>query len=580
MSKMEVDATKVVSIFKEMADLLSIKGENPFRVRAYEKAAQALEHLPGDLENLYNQDKLKDIPGIGKGMLEKIATILNTGKFPAYEELKSEMPEGARELLFISEVGPKTIKLLYERAGVRNIKDLEAFVKSGKLRDLPGMGAKTEENILRGIKFYRTSKARILLGRAQPLVEEVIAELKNKASSWIERISPAGSLRRGKETIGDIDILVSSTNSHPIMNIFTQLSFVKEILAKGETKSSILTTQGLQMDLRVVLSDSFGAALQYFTGSKSHNINLRERAIKRGLKINEYGVFTQKGKKIAGKNEEEVYTSLDLPFIPPELREDRGEIEAAEKGRIPSLLREEEIKGDLHIHTKMSDGVNTIEELVEKAKSKGYEYIAISDHSFSLRVGRGLSIETLLAQREEIKKINSYLADFRVLAGSEVDIKKDGSLDYPDEILGKLDIVVAAIHTGFKQDKKTITSRVVKAMENPFVRIFAHPTGRLLGEREAYSIDLDKVLEVAKDRGVWLEINAQPQRLDLTDIWVMEAKKRGVKLAINTDAHNKGGLDFMSLGVATARRGWCEAPDVVNTLSLEKFLAYFTRVPS
>jgi len=572
---MEVDATKVVSIFKEMADLLSIKGENPFRVRAYEKAAQALEHLPGDLEDLYNHDKLKDIPGIGKGMLEKIATILNTGRLPAYEELKSEMPEGARELLFISEVGPKTIKLLYERAGVRNIKDLEASIKSGKLRDLPGMGAKTEENILRGIKLYRTSKARILLGRAQPLVEEVIAELKNKASSWIERISPAGSLRRSKETIGDIDILVSSTNSGPIINIFTQLSFVKEILAKGETKSSILTTQGLQMDLRVVLPDSFGAALQYFTGSKSHNINLRERAIKRGLKINEYGVFTQKGKKLAGKNEEEVYASLDLSLIPPELREDRGEIEAAEKGKLPSLLREEEIKGDLHIHTKMSDGVNTIEELVEKAKSKGYEYIAITDHSFSLRVAGGLSIETLLAQLEEIKKINSHLADFRVLAGSEVDIKKDGSLDYPDEILGKLDIVVAAIHTGFKQDKKTITSRVVKAIENPFVRIFAHPTGRLLGEREAYSIDLDKVLEVAKDRGVWLEINAQPQRLDLTDIWVMEAKKRGVKLAINTDAHNKGGLDFMSLGVATARRGWCEAPDVVNTLSLEKFLAYF-----
>lgn len=580
MGKNKVDATKVASIFKEMADLLSIKGENPFRVRAYEKAAGALEHLPGDLENLYNQDKLKDIPGIGKGMLEKIATILNTGKLPAYEELKSEMPEGARELLFISEVGPKTIKLLYERAGVRNIKDLEASIKSGKLRDLPSMGAKTEENILRGIKFYRTSKARILLGRAQPLVEEVIAELKNKASSWIERISPAGSLRRSKETIGDIDILVSSTNSGPIMNIFTQLSFVKEILAKGETKSSILTTQGLQMDLRVVLPDSFGAALQYFTGSKSHNINLRERAIKRGLKINEYGVFTQKGKKIAGRNEEEVYASLGLPLIPPELREDRGEIEAAEKGKLPSLLREEEIKGDLHIHTKMSDGVNTIEELVEKAKSKGYEYIAITDHSFSLRVGRGLSIETLLAQIEEIKKINSHLADFRVLAGSEVDIKKDGSLDYPDEVLGKLDIVIAAIHTGFKQDKETITTRVVKAMENPFVQIFAHPTGRLLGEREAYSIDLDKVLEVAKDRGIWLEINAQPQRLDLTDTWIMEAKKRGVKLAIGTDAHHKESLDFMSLGVATARRGWCQAPDVVNTLSLEEFLAYFTRVPS
>ena len=572
MNKMKVDATKVASILREMADLLSIKGENPFRIRAYEKAARTLEHLPGDMEALYKQGKLKDISGLGKGMLEKIATILNTGRLPAYEELKKEFPEGTRELLFISEIGPKTVKLLYEEEGVKNIEDLETFAKSGKLRDLPGIGAKTEENILRGIKLYRTSKARILLGRAQPLVEEVIAELKNRASSWIEKISPAGSLRRGKETIGDIDILVSSRNSSPVMDGFAQLSFVKEILAKGETKSSILTTQGLQIDLRVVSPDSFGAALQYFTGSKSHNINLRERAIKRGLKINEYGVFTREGEKLAGKNEKEVYASLDLPFIPPELREDRGEIEAAEKGRIPCLLREKEIKGDLHMHTKMSDGVNTIEELIEKAKSKGYEYIAITDHSLSLKVARGLSIETLLAQIKEIKKINSHLEGFKVLAGSEVDIKKDGSLDYPDEILGKLDIVIAAIHTGFKQDKKTITARVVKAIQNPFVRIFAHPTGRLLGEREAYAVDLNKVLEVAKDRGIWLEINAQPQRLDLTDIWIMEAKKKGVKLAINTDAHNKEGLDFMSLGVATARRGWCQAPDVVNTLSLEEFI--------
>ncbi len=572
MNKMKVDATKVASILREMADLLSIKGENPFRIRAYEKAARTLEHLPGDMEALYKQGKLKDISGLGKGMLEKIATILNTGRLPAYEELKKEFPEGTRELLFISEIGPKTVKLLYEEEGVKNIEDLETFAKSGKLRDLPGMGAKTEENILRGIKLYRTSKARILLGRAQPLVEEVIAELKNRASSWIEKISPAGSLRRGKETIGDIDILVSSRNSSPVMDGFAQLSFVKEILAKGETKSSILTTQGLQIDLRVVSPDSFGAALQYFTGSKSHNINLRERAIKRGLKINEYGVFTREGEKLAGKNEKEVYASLDLPFIPPELREDRGEIEAAEKGRIPCLLREKEIKGDLHMHTKMSDGVNTIEELIEKAKSKGYEYIAITDHSLSLKVARGLSIETLLAQIKEIKKINSHLEGFKVLAGSEVDIKKDGSLDYPDEILGKLDIVIAAIHTGFKQDKKTITARVVKAIQSPFVRIFAHPTGRLLGEREAYAVDLNKVLEVAKDRGIWLEINAQPQRLDLTDIWIMEAKKKGVKLAINTDAHNKEGLDFMSLGVATARRGWCQAPDVVNTLSLEEFI--------
>jgi len=569
---MKIDSAKICQIFREMADFLSIKGENPFRVRAYEKTAETLEHLPGDLEELHHQGRLAGIPGIGKGMLEKIEAILNTGKLPAHEKLKAEIPEGVRELLFIPEIGPKTVKLLHETAKVKNISNLEHFVRSGKLRDLPGMGAKTEENILRGIRLYRTSRTRILLGKALPIVEEIVAELKNKASAWIERISPAGSLRRGKETIGDIDILVSSANSHPIMDAFVQLSPVEEVLAKGETKSSILTRQGLQIDLRVVLPDSFGAALQYFTGSKPHNINLRERAIKRGLKINEYGVFTQSGKKLGGKEEEEVYNLLDLPLIPPELREDRGEVEAAETGKLPKLLENQEIKGDLHIHSQASDGNASIKDLIEKAKEKGYRYIAITDHSSSLRIGGGLSGETLLAQIKEIRNINSHLSDFQLLAGSEVDIKKDGSLDYPDEILKQLDIVVAALHTGFKQDKKTITDRVVKALQNPFVRIFAHPTGRLLGEREPYAIDLDKVLEVAKDKGIWLEINAQPQRLDLTDVWVMEAKKRDVKLVINTDAHNLQGLDLMTFGVVTARRGWLESSDVINTLPLEDLL--------
>jgi len=319
-TQVKVGSAKICQIFREMADFLSIKGENPFRVRAYEKAAETLEHLPGDLEELHRQGRLADIPGIGKGMLEKIDTILNTGRLPAHEKLKAEIPEGVRELLFIPEIGPKTVKLLHETAKVTDISDLEQFVQSGKLRDLPGMGAKTEENILRGIRLYRTSRARILLGKALPIVEEIVVELKKKASPWIERISPAGSLRRGKETIGDIDILVSSARSQPIMDAFVQLSPVEEVLARGETKSSILTRQGLQMDLRVVLPDSFGAALQYFTGSKPHNINLRERAIKRGLKINEYGVFTQSGKKLGGKEEEEVYNLLDLPLIPPELR--------------------------------------------------------------------------------------------------------------------------------------------------------------------------------------------------------------------------------------------------------------------
>ncbi|MEA3485231.1 MAG: DNA polymerase/3'-5' exonuclease PolX [Candidatus Aerophobetes bacterium] len=569
---MTVSSAKVARIFQEMADFLSLKGENPFRIRAYEKAADALHHLPGDLKELYEQGKLEGIPGLGKGMLEKIGTILNTGKLPAYEELRKEFPEGVIELLSIPDMGPKTVKLIYEKVGVKNIEELEALVRSHKLRDLPGMGAKTEENILRGISLYRMSRSRILLGKALPLVGGVIAELKDKASSWIERISPAGSLRRGRETVGDIDILVSSSNSHPVMDAFTHLSPVKEVIAGGETKSSILTEEGLQMDLRVVAPESFGTALQYFTGSKPHNIALRERAIKRGLKVNEYGVFTQDGRKIGGKTEEEVYRCLDLPFIPPELREDRGEIEAGERGDLPQLLKEGDIKGDLHMHSTASDGANSIEELIEKARERGYEYITITDHSASLKIARGLSKEDLLAHIRRIREINSHLRNFRVLAGSEVDIRKDGTLDYPDEILEELDVVVVALHTGFKQDEETITTRVIKALQNPFVHIFAHPTGRLLGEREAYSIDLDKVLDVAKERDIWMEINAQPQRLDLTDTWIMEAKKRGIKLVINTDAHNKDGLDLIPFGVITARRGWLEAKDVINTLPLKDLL--------
>jgi len=569
---LSVDSAKIVQIFREMADLLAIKGENPFRIRAYEKAADALEHLSGDLQGLRHEGKLEEVPGLGKGMCEKIATILNTGGLPAYEELKKEIPTEVRELLWIPEVGPKTVSLLHREVGVKSIEELEEFVKSQKLQHLPGMGTKTEENILRGIKLYRTYRARILLGKALPLVEEVMGELSEKASSWIERISPAGSLRRGKETIGDIDILVSSTGSHAVMDAFTTLSCVREVMAKGETKSSILTDQGLQMDLRVVSPDSFGAALQYFTGSKAHNIALRERAIKRGLKINEYGVFTQDGKKIGGRDEEEVYACLNLPLIPPELREDRGEVKAAEEGRLPNLLREEEIRGDLHLHSRASDGSASIGELVEKARGKGYQYLAITEHSVSLRVARGLSEENLLAQTEEIRRMNSHLEDFRVLAGSEVDIKKDGTLDYSNEVLKELDIVIAAVHTGFKQNRETITARVIKAMQNPFVRIFAHPSGRLLGGRDPYAINLDKVLEAAKEKDIWLEINAQPERLDLTDIWIREAKKRGVKMVICTDAHNIGGLDLVSFGVITARRGWLESDDVVNTLPLKDLL--------
>ncbi|HHF98902.1 MAG TPA: DNA polymerase/3'-5' exonuclease PolX [Candidatus Aerophobetes bacterium] len=555
-----------------MADFLAIKGENPFRIRAYEKAADIIQHLSGNIEELYQKGELSKIPGIGKGMVEKIETILKTGTLPAYEELKRSFPEGLIELLSVPDVGPKTAKLLYEKIGVKNLKELEEAAKAGKLRDLPGLGAKKEENILRGIRLYKTRSSRILLGKALPLVKSIIEELEKKAGSCIEKISMAGSLRRGKETVGDIDILATSPSSSFLMEVFTNLSFVKDVLAKGETKSSILTGDGLQVDLRVVASDCFGAAIQYFTGSKEHNIRLREKAIKKGLKINEYGVFTQNGKKIGGKEEAEIYDILGLSFIPPELREDRGEIEAAEKGALPDLLEEEDIKGDLHIHTKASDGADDIEDIVEKAKEKGYEYIAITDHTYSLRVAGGLAPEDILAQVERIKKVNSRLSGIRILSGAEVNIQLDGSLDLPDEVLSKLDVVIAAVHTGFRQDKDVMTKRVIKAISHPLVHILAHPSGRLLGERESYAIDLDRVLDVAARKGVWIEINSQPERLDLTDYWAMEAKKRGVKIVINTDAHSRDSLDFIKLGVITARRGWLEKQDVINTLSLKELL--------
>ena len=569
---MKVDNIKIARIFREIADLLSIKGENPFRIRAYEKAADILEHLSGNIEELYREGKLKQIPGIGKGILEKIETIIKTGTLPLYEQLKSNFPPGLIEIISIPDVGPKTAKLLYEKMGIKNVEELEDAAKKGMLRGLAGMGERKEENILRGIKLYRMRSSRMLLGRALPLVNAVISELTTKASSLIEKISPAGSLRRGKETIGDIDILATSSNPDSLMDAFSNLSFVEEVLVKGETKTSILTDQGFQMDLRVVSSESFGAALQYFTGSKSHNIKLRERAIRKGLKINEYGVFNQEGRKIAGEKEEEVYSILNLHFIPPELREDRGEIEAAEKGSLPDLLTEKDIKGDLHIHTTYSDGKNDIEEMVEGAIAKGYQYIAITDHSSSLKVARGLSIESILSQIKKIKELNSKLNGFKILTGAEVNINKDGSLDFPEEVLSKLDVVIAAIHTGFKQDEKTITNRVIKALRHPMVNILAHPSGRLIGEREPYAIDLNEVLNVAAEEGVWVEINSQPERLDLTDYWAMEAKKKGVKIVINTDSHNKDSLDFIKLGVVTARRGWLEKGDVVNTLSLHQLL--------
>jgi len=558
-------------IFEQIAKILKIKEENPFKIRAYEKITLVLENLPIDIETIYHQGGLNNIPGVGTGIAKKIEEFLTTGKLEYYEKLKETIPSGVIELLDISEVGPKTAKLLYEELGVDNIEKLEKAVKEHRIKDLPGMGEKSETNILRGIELYKRRKERFLLGRALPLAEEMVESLSQLKET--DKISFAGSLRRKKETIGDIDILITSQNPEKIMRTFTSLPQVREILAEGPTKSSIITKDDLHIDVRVVEPISFGAALQYFTGSKAHNIKLRELALKRGLKINEYGVFeVESGNRIAGEKEEEVYQALNLPFIPPELREDRGEIEAAQEKKLPQLIEYSQIRGDLHLHTKWSDGAHTIRQMAEAAKKRGYKYIAITDHSQSLKIAGGLTEKRLREQMEEIQKLNQELKDFTILSGIEVDIKSDGSLDFSDEMLSKLDVVIAAIHSGFKQESKIITERIIKAMQNRLVNILAHPTGRLIGYRESYQVDMNEMIKVAAETGTILEINAYPERLDLNDVYCRMAKEKGVQLAIETDAHSIDGLEFMNLGVDVARRGWLEEKDIVNTLPLNELL--------
>ena len=568
----ELKNLELSRIFEQITRMLKIKGENSFKIRAYEKITLVLENLPIDIETIYQQGGLNNIPGVGAGIAKKIEEFLTTGKLEYYEKLKETIPSGVIALLDISEVGPKTAKLLYEELGVDNIEKLEKAVKGHQIKDLPGMGEKSETNILRGIELYKRRKERVLLGTALPLAEEIVGSLSQLKET--SKISFAGSLRRKKETIGDIDILVTSQEPEKIMKTFTSLPQVREILAEGPTKSSVITKDDIHIDVRVVEPISFGAALQYFTGSKAHNIKLRELAVKKGLKINEYGVFDVKtDRRVAGESEEEIYQILNLPFIPPELREDRGEIEAAQEGRLPRLVGYPRIKGDLHLHSKWSDGAHTIRQMAEAAKKRGYNYIAITDHSQSLKfVAGGLTEERLREQIEEIQRLNQELDDFTVLAGIEVDIKSDGSLDFSDEILSRLDVVIAAIHSGFKQESKIITERLIGAMQNRFVSIIAHPTGRLIGYRESYQVDIDKIMDMAAKTGTILEINAYPERLDLNDVYCRMAKEKGIQLAIETDAHSVDGLEFMNLGVDVARRGWLEEKDIINTLLLDKLV--------
>jgi len=568
---------EIAEILVHISQILDIQGENPFKIRAYIKAAETIEALTYQLSSLEDKDKIQELPGIGEAITRKIKELLETGKLKYYEDLKKSEYAPLIEFLRIPGMGPKHAKLVHDKLGVKTIEELKKAAEEGKLRELPGLGEKVEQNILQGIQQVQKFKERYSLAFIYPRAQNILDELKQVKE--VKQITLGGSLRRMKETIGDVDILVASEKPKPVMDVFVNLPKTAKVVAKGSTKSSIVTKDGFQVDIRVVKPESFGAAQHYFTGSKAHNIRIRSLGIDKGLKVNEYGVF--KGKKsIAGKTEEEVFKSVGLPFIPPELREDQGEIEAAQHNQLPHLIELTDLKGDLHVHTDWTDGYHSIEEMSKSAQKRGYQYIAICDHSPTIGITNGLTPQRLKKHNEEIDKLNEKIAQskdnkkFRILKGIEVDIKSNGQLDFEDEILKGLDIVVASVHTKFTQSQAEMTKRIIKAIENPHVDIIAHLTGRLIGKREAYPVDLDKIMDACKTNETALELNAYPERLDLSDLNCRKAKEKGVKIAISTDAHRDTHLDWITFGIATAKRGWIEPEDVINTLPLTKLMKW------
>jgi DNA polymerase (family 10) len=562
----------IADIFTEIADILDIQGENPFRVRSYRNAARTIADMSQSVQALVKAgEKLEEVPGIGKSLQEKIEEIVSTGKCGFLEELRRKVPPGLTELLKLEGLGPKKVKLLYDELGVDSMDRLEKAAQAGRLRDLAGMGLKTEEKVLKSIEKYRAGMGRFKLSVGYTYARALLEYLKE--TPGVKRLDPAGSFRRQKETIGDLDILAICGKGCKVMDRFTKYGDVAEVISKGETKSSVRLKCGLQVDVRVLEEESYGAALHYFTGSKAHNIAIRDRAKDLGLKVSEYGVFRAKDeKRLSGANEEDVFKAVGLPFIPPELREDWGEIQAAEKGRLPKLIELADICGDLQMHTVATDGKNSIADMARKAKEMGYSYIAITDHSKAVRVARGLDEKGMVGQLKEIEKANGQTPGVRILKGVEVDILADGSLDLKDDILKECDVVIASVHSRFNMEEEEMTRRIIQALKNPNVNILGHPTGRLILERETYRVNLKEVFQAAIDQGVVLEINAYPDRLDLRDVDARMAKEMGAKLVISTDAHSTPQLELMKFGVFTARRGWVEAKNVINTLPLQGLL--------
>ena len=566
---------EIARIFSEIADIMEIKKDNIFKIRAYRKAALNLDGFNRDLAQLSHKELL-EIPGVGTDLAARIEEYLQTGTMALFEQLKWEIPAGVFALLAIPDLGPKTARIIYDTLGITSIEELEQAALEHKLIGIRGIQQKTEENILKGIAAVKRGRERQPLGRMLPAALELVDALKKQAV--LDRIEVAGSIRRRRDSIKDIDIVATSPDPAGVMEAFVALPQVHDVSMRGPTRASITIREGVQVDLRVVEPASFGAALAYLTGSQAHNVSLREMAQKRGLKINEYGIFREEdNRRLGGESEEDVYRLLGLQFVPPVLREDRGEIEAAQAGKLPHLVTEADIRGDLHVHSRWSDGAHTIAELAEAARQRGLGYIAITDHSQGLGVARGLSVDRLMEQAAEIRELNRELKGFRVLHGTEMDILGDGSLDFPDQVLKELDIVVASIHSGFGNSREVMTSRIVAAMRNPYVDIIAHPTGRIIGEREGYQVDMEEVLQVAKETGTALEINAYPLRLDLGDAQVRRAKELGVAIAINTDSHTKLQFETLHYGISVAQRGWLERGDVLNTLEPDELLKRLQR---
>jgi len=569
---------QIAEIFDKISALSQLKGESVFVVRAYQRVAHTIGQMPQELDQYVKEGKdLKEIPGIGDAISKKILELLSTGRLEFYEKLKAEFPPGLLEIMEIPGVGPKTALRLCQELGITSVDELERAIEDGRVESLPRLGKKTAENILRHLRTLRVKERRTPVGRALPLAEAVIKALRQRCPS-IGKLETAGSLRRFEETIGDIDLVCTAANPQEVIDALASLPEVAEVLGQGATKGSVVTRDGVQIDLRVVEEGGFGALLQYLTGSKQHNIILRDYANRMGLSLNEYGITTiATGVQETFADEESFYARLGLPYIPPELRQGTRELDVAKHGGIPVLVDASNIRGDLHVHTDWSDGRDALEAMVAAAARRGYKYVAITDHSSGRGIANGLSDERMLQQVQYVRALAGKYGEMKVLTGAEVDIRADGTLDYSEDVLRELDVVVAAVHSAMGQERARITERIIKAMQNPYVTVIGHPTTRLLGQREPIDVDMEALLQAAVETGTAMEINASLERLDLKDTHVLRARELGVHLFISTDAHTVEALDAMRFGVTVARRGWCEARHIVNTRPLEEFMAFIGR---